>query len=81
MLSSTISEVSDNTFNYMNDFKRLKLFYNVTSISSNAFNGLINLEKLDLSGNQIVQLDENAFTSLVKLKCLDLSLIGMPSTV
>lgn len=41
--------------------------------SSNAFDGLLQLLKLDLSMNQIQNIPSNAFTGLVSLRSLDLS--------
>lgn len=41
--------------------------------SSNAFDGLLQLLKLDLSMNRIQNIPSNAFTGLVSLRSMDLS--------
>lgn len=72
-ISRSYFHIDDNSFKNMNKLIELKLAYNlVTQLTSDTFNGLINLKYLGLKNATIFSMDQDSFGQLCNLKYLNL---------
>ena len=70
---NTIVKIDNHTFRGLENTQTLKLHNNLTTLVAHIFNGLINLQFLDIASNQIAGLNVGAFLLLRELKYLSIS--------